>query len=409
MKFKTFSQIFVFTIAMLITNLLQAQVVKPYGIYYQTNQKGGIVYISNVSVSCGSAVGCGASEAEIAPAGSTQNNDFTQQYVDVDGDASTFMSSSDSLNLPSCSNITYAGLFWGGSINNATVGFADRDKIKIKANNGAYTQLTADSLITNVAGSITYHCYKNITALAQANGKLARYTIADMITQTGNTNRFGGWTIVIGYRNDLEKLKNLTVFSGLANVNTAASPVQINIAGFLTPLAGPVSLELGVVAFDGDRAFTKDSLSFNGAGTFVNVQDALNPIDDIFNSTIANKGVENPFRLPLLHNTMGLDADIFAPDNTAKNFIGNNTTSAALRLTTGNENYYAQVVTTAIDVFEPDLRISNTTVDLNGGLLSPGDTMEYTVTIKNLGSDTAVKRYAGRHYSFQYKLCSRVY
>jgi hypothetical protein len=90
-----------------------AQVVRPFTTYYQTNQKGGIVYISNVSVSCGSATGCAAAEAELPPAGTTQNNDFNQEYVDVDNDGATFMSSSDSLNLPACSNITYAGLFLG--------------------------------------------------------------------------------------------------------------------------------------------------------------------------------------------------------------------------------------------------------------------------------------------------------
>ncbi len=377
-------------LAIFAANLLQAQVVRPFTIYYQNNQKGGIVYVSNVSVSCGSATGCAAAEAEISPNGTSQNNDFIQEYVDVDGDGTTFMSSSDSLNLPQCSNITYAGLFWGGSVNNGTPNFANRNKVKIKANGGSYVEIEADSLVSNNSGSITYHCYKNITSLAQTNGRFARYTVADLVTQTGTANRFGGWTLVIAYRNDLETLKNLTVFGGVANISTTFTPVQIDLSGFLTPPTGPVSLEMGVVAYDGDRAFFQDSLYFNGAGTYVSVSDALNPTRDIFNSTIQNKGVENPFRIPFLHNTMGWDADIFAPDNSTKNFIGNNATSASLRLTTGNENYYAQVVTTAIDVFEPDIRIGNTTVDINGAPLNPGDTLLYTVTIQNLGSDTAI-------------------
>jgi gliding motility-associated-like protein/uncharacterized repeat protein (TIGR01451 family) len=379
--------------ALFASSLAQSQVVRPFSVYYQNNQKGGIVYISNVSVSCGSATGCAAAEAELPPAGTTQNNDFIQQYVDVDNDGTTFMSSSDSLNLPQCSNITYAGLFWGGSVNNATPNFANRDKVKIKANNGSYIEIQADSLVSNNSGSITYHCYKNITNIAQANGRFARYTVADLVTQTGTANRFGGWTLVVAYRNDLESLKNLTVFGGVANISTSFTPVQIDLTGFLTPPTGPVTLEMGVVAYDGDRGFLQDSLYFNGAGTYIPVSDALNPVRDIFNSTIENKGVENPFRLPLLHNTMGWDADIFAPNNTTKNFIGNNATSASLRLTTGNENYYAQVVTTAIDVFEPDIRIGNTTVDINGGLLNPGDTLEYRVTMQNLGSDEATNSF----------------
>lgn len=377
-------------VVVLLSTIVQAQVIRPFSIHYQTNQKGGIIYLANVSVSCGSAVGCSTAEGEIPPAGNGRNNDFNQQYVDVDADGTTFMSSSDSLSLPACSNITYAGLFWGGSINNATPNFANRNKVKISINNSTYQELTADSLVSNNSGSITYHCYKNITSLAQANGKFARYTIADLVTQTNANNRFGGWTIVIAYRNDLETLKNLTVFSGVANVSTTSTPVQVDISGFLTPPTGPVSLEMGVVAYDGDRGFVQDSLYFNGAGSYISVNDGLNPTRDIFNSTISNKGVQNPFRMPLLNNTLGYDADIFSPNNAAKNFIGNNATNATLRLTTGNENYYTQVVTTAIDVYEPDIRVGNTTVDLNGAPLNPGDTLEYTVTVQNLGSDSAI-------------------
>ncbi|MBL0048663.1 MAG: tandem-95 repeat protein [Bacteroidetes bacterium] len=390
MKLKFSPKLFFLVLAVFSAFALQAQVVRPFEVYYKNNQKGGIVYISNVSVSCGNLAGCAAAENELAPAGTTQNNDFIQSYVDVDADGTTFMSSSDSLNLPACSNITYAGLFWGGSVNNATPNFANRNKIKISANGSAYVELDADSLVSNNSGSITYHCYKNITSLAQGFGRFARYTIADLVTQTGTANRFGGWTLVVAYRNDLESLKNLTVFGGVANISTTFTPVQIDLTGFLTPPTGPVTLEMGVVAYDGDRGFVQDSLYFNGAGTYISVNDALNPTRDIFNSTIENKGVENPFRVPLLHNTMGWDADIFAPDNSSKNFIGNNATFASLRLTTGNENYYAQVVTTAIDVYEPDIRIGNTTVDINGAPLNPGDTLEYTVTIQNLGSDVSI-------------------
>ncbi len=390
MKFKFTPQLLLISLALLSSQFLQAQVIRPFSIYYQNNQKGGIVYISNVSVSCGSDVNCPAAEAELPPTGNGRNNDFTQAYVDVDNDGTTFMSSSDSLNLPACSNVLYAGLFWGGSVNNATPNFANRNRVKLKTNGGSYIDIEADSLVSNNSGSITYHCYKNITAIAQAAGKFARYTVADLVTQTGSSNRFGGWTVVVAYRNDLETLKNLTVFGGVANVSTTSTPVQIDISGFLTPPTGPVTLEMGVVGYDGDRGFVQDSLYFNGAGNFVSVNDALNPTRDIFNSTISNKGVLNPFRQPLLNNTMGLDADIFAPNNTSKNFIGNNATSAALRLTTGNENYFAQVVTTAIDVFEPDIRIGNTTIDINGAPLNPGDTLEYTVTIQNLGSDVSI-------------------
>ncbi|MEJ0101279.1 MAG: hypothetical protein WDO19_01435 [Bacteroidota bacterium] len=80
----------------------------------------------------------------------------------------------------------------------------------------------------------------------------------------------------------------------------------------------------------------------------------------------------------------------------AKNYIGNSSTSATLRLTTANpggETYLTQVVTMAIDVYEPDLRTTVTVEDINGGSVEPGDILEYTVLGKNIGSDPSINTF----------------
>ena len=41
-------------------------------------------------------------------------------------------------------------------------------------------------------------------------------------------------------------------------------------------------------------------------------------------------------------------------------------------------------------MYEPDLRATVFIEDLNGGLVEPGDILQYTVVGKNLGSDAAV-------------------
>jgi gliding motility-associated-like protein len=160
-------------------------------------------------------------------------------------------------------------------------------------------------------------------------------------------------------------------------------------------LAGPVTFEVGNVTYDGDRSSTGDQLTFNGGSGFVNISDAVNPLNDIFNSTLSYNGVQKtaPFINPAYVNSLGLDADIFIPNNAAKNYIGNSATSATLRLTTGGETYLTQVVTMAIDVYEPDLRAAVRAVDLNGGLVQPGDTLEYTIVGKNIGSDPSVNTF----------------
>ncbi len=366
------------------------QIIDPFAIRFQTQQKGGIRLLSNVSVSCSN---CAATTSQMPPGGNGINNNFNMVYVDTDNTTATYMSSSDSLDLPNCSEVLWAGLYWGARVGtnslapSTVTNYAQRNQVRLRVNNGTYTTLTADELLDNTVGFQTYHCFKNITSIVQAAGTNARYTIGNVVSRTGLSNMHGGWTIVVVYNNVFESMRNLTVFDGLANVSSG-NTVTIPISGFLTPPTGPVNFELGVVSHDGDRGQTGDQLQFNGVGTnYVNVSDAVHNANDVFNSTIARNGVLTPFRIPNLNNNLGHDASVFFPNNTAYNYIGNNATSANIRITTGGETILTSVVTSVIDVYEPDLRATVSVQDLNGGLVQPGDILEYTLVGKNIGSD----------------------
>jgi len=249
---------------------VNSQIVSPFNARYQNNQKGGISFISNVSVSCGSANGCSAAQQQTLVTGGNSNGAYTQSYVDIDGNSSTFMSTSDSLNLANCSEILWAGLYWSARITTNTNNYANRNSVKLRVNNGTYQTLTADQLldVPTINGASwshpSYYCFKNITSIVQANGIKDRYTVADLVTQTGSTNLWGGWSIVVVYRNVYEPMRNLTVYDGFANIGVGNS-LDIPISGFVTPLIGPVSFELGVIALDGDRDSQGDQLQFNGA------------------------------------------------------------------------------------------------------------------------------------------------
>ena len=393
-----------------------AQLITNFTVRYGITQKGGITMIGNTATGCGAANGsclshtCAQAHAEVPPLGVGVDNDFVQNYVDIDGNATTFMSSSDSLNLPACSLISFAGLYWGagGATSDANgTHWVTRAQVKLKVNNGAYQSLTADNTFDNTVGYKSYHNFKDITSIVTAAGAHGRYTVADMpiINDASLTslNRWGGWAIVIVYRNDLQSLKNLIVFNGLANVQSGTnSTTNIPISGFLTPPTGPVNFQLGLITYDGDRgydplrcstSYVGDSLLFQSAGGFVPISDASNPANDVMNSTITNNGVVTPYRNPNFGNTLGFDADIFVPNNVAKNYITNNATTATIREKTGGETVLTQVVTSAIDVFEPDNRGGLTVVDLNGGTVQPGDILEYTATIKNIGSNPSINTY----------------
>lgn len=373
------------------------QVISPFTARYQAIQRGGIRYVSNTAVSCNGAGACATSRSEAPPAGTGYNNSYVTAYVDIDSDGTTFQSSSDSLALASCSEISWAGLFWGGEMTSASGNYSTRNQCKIKVNNGSYTSLTADALLDNFNGFDTYHCYKDVTSIVQAAGTNARFTVANVAVRVGGTNRFGGWTIVVVYKNDLQPMRTISVFNGLSNVSGANPTTDITVNGFKTPSSGAVTFEVGAVSYDGDRSLTGDQIQFNGAGSFVNISDAANNSNDVFNSSLTYSGIAKttPFLNPAYTNTLGYDADIFVPNNASLNYIGNNATSATLRLTTGagGETFLTQLVTIAIDVAEPEIRATVRVEDLNGGTVQPGDILKYTVTGKNIGSDPAVNTY----------------
>jgi len=371
-----------------------AQVITPFKIRKTVTQKGGIIYLSNTS---SKAIPDNIVQNEMPPAGTGYDNNFTNGYVDIDGDATTFMSSSDQLNLPACSEITWAGLYWGADCSSGDENFSTRDQVKLKVNSGAYMNLTADLKYDNTVGFRTYHCFKDITTIVKANGLNDLYTVANVATDIGGKNLFGGWSIVVIYKNSTLTMRNLTVFDGLASVSAGTfSTVDIPISGFQTPLAGPVTFELGMIVYDGDRSLTGDQLLFKGASSFVNISDALHNTNDIFNSTLSRNGVLTPLRIPNYNNTLGYDANIFSPNNTSKNYIGNNAISATIRQTTGGETYLTQVVTSAIDVYEPDLRsavrVKNIT-NPGSTTAEKGDILEYTVNGLNIGSDPSVNTF----------------
>ena len=302
------------------------------------------------------------------------------------------MSSSDSLNLDDCSEISWAGLYWSAEINSNVPGFNTRNTVKLAVNSGFYQSLIADEMVDAFTISHpSYHCFKDITSIVQSAGIKARFTIADITTQTGN-NKFGGWTIVVVYKNIYNSMRNLSVFDGFGSIGLG-NTLDIPITGFTTPVAGPVNFELGVVAHEGDRGASGDQLRFNGAGNNVQISDALHNATNLFNSTISNGAVLTPFRNPNFNNTLGYDAAIFLPDNTSFNYIGNNTSSATIRVQTSSENILCRVFTSAIDIYEPDLRASVYIDDLNGGIVEPGDILEYTLVGKNIGSDLSINTF----------------
>src|SRR5690606_83083 len=102
---------------------------------------------------------------------SSYNDDLNMQYIDIDGDASTFSSSSATLSIPdpTCSRIRYAGLYWSAVYTSSTR--SDLNQVKFQVPGGSYIDLTADEILfdgyndSDFGYYAPYACYKDVTSI----------------------------------------------------------------------------------------------------------------------------------------------------------------------------------------------------------------------------------------------------
>ncbi len=325
---------------------------------------------------------------------------FDMELLGLDNNG-TFNSTTADLNLPSCSNILFAGLYWGagqgaGGANTAWITGETTCKLKVPGA-ASYTTITStqtdywnSTLITGYAHT-GYQCFNDITSLVNLASANGTFTVANVLPPLGLGDAYGGWAIVIAYANPSLPPRNLTVFDGCGIVKSGSPPADIGIAGFLTPPSGPVSCELGAAVYDGDRT-SKDSFLFkqNGAVAFYNLTaNATANLNDMWNSTISYKGAVVTTRNPAFQNTLGYDADIIDLPNTGNLQLGNAQTSATVRFASPSENYIVQVLTTAISQYNPTFAFDKTATDINGGSLIPGDSLRYQINYNNVGNDSS--------------------
>ena len=360
----------------------------PFALRYTANAPGDVAIVGNTVLTCPATAGACAG---VQAGGIGQNNSFGMRFVDVDADPATFNSSSAQLDLPPGASVLFAGLYWGGRTAAGgapgAAGAPDSGaiaRVGMAAPGGATTPVLGSVIGTTTDNGANYQAFADVTARVQAGGA-GSYAVSNVQVGRG-TNTWGGWALVVAYRDPVAPLRNLSVFDGYQFVSRSNPSVTIPVSGFLAPPSGPVRARLGVVAYDGDRGspgsqFVGDSMSLNGTL----ISDALNPANDVFNSSITRTAAALTAKSPNYGNQLGFDADVFDVDG----LVPNSATSASIALTTGGESYNPGVVTTAFDLFAPTLASQKSVTDLDGGQVEPGDVLEYTVSLTNTGLDAA--------------------
>ncbi len=300
------------------------------------------------------------------------NTSISAEFVDIDSDSSTINSTSANLSLPNnskSSDIVWAGLYWQGyysNYTNNTITTANTVKLKTPTMS-SYDSIVADKLNWVFLGNGNrwyYQGMKDITDYVKA-GVSGKYIVADVGTSIGKPagGPYGAWAIVVIYKNPAATLKNITVFDGYAAISLGDSD-GINVfktkdyllSGFKTPLVGNVNSSLLFFAGEGDIGYTGDYMGLsNKSGTTINLQNALNPVNDIMNSTISEFGSYVTTREPSCQNTIGADIDSFNVGTTGQAIIGNDQTSTKITLSSSGDGYFPAVFALSTDVYRPTL------------------------------------------------------
>ncbi|HET7051663.1 MAG TPA: hypothetical protein VFI54_25560, partial [Solirubrobacteraceae bacterium] len=209
-------------------------------------------------------------------------------------------------------------------------------------------------------------------------------TVANVQAGTG-LNRYAGWNLIVVWETESAAYRNITLFDGFAWVQVQGGQQLVvgplDFSGFQTPASGNVDAHVTTWATEGDRGITGDYLSLGNQNAFcaplTKQHDAAHPVDNFFNSTISNGGVDVGGRSPNFSNQLGFDlATLNVPEGT----IGNNQTAASVCLgTTGDTYFFGGLAFDAL-IKAPNLHITKVADHTTA---NPGDVVNYTTTVNN--------------------------
>jgi len=415
------------------TNALYAQVKEPFQVRYQNNIRGDLIYVANNIVNrntqdygintqsyCDSSLSDNElPNTEYNTLGSTSlyNDCLYMQYIDIDGDPSTFSSSSANLTIPdiSCSKVRYAGLYWAANYqynigdDSSSGRNNDFNQVKFKVPGGSYVDITADDVIfdgfgdSDFGATSPYACYTDVTNLVTAlTNPEGNYYIANVRASEGfvDSGVSGGWTLIIVYENPSYPGKYISSFDGFAGI-APGNITDIDYNGFITlPNPFPVNAKFTIAALEGDNRITGDQLSIkansNASFTVLGTSSAGQPnyVNNFFDSNITYNHVIQNNRNPNSINTLGYDTDEFDIPNAFNSVIPNDETGATLRASSTGDQYFVFMNALDVEIIEPRIILYKNVEDLGGNdianqNLTLGQQFDYILGFENIGNDNA--------------------
>ncbi len=388
---------------------------------YSGNIRGNVTMAGNVTTTCSTtftnnvhnraewARRCNAARGGAPITNTGTNNSLWMNYVKTGAPGASFASSSARVAVPAGSTVVWAGLHWNamvhvpnvspslgtGAVNVAPVNRTARHTMRLAGPDGSYQSITADDTWdrTNPSGDTSYSGYADVTSLVAAKGA-GLYSGADVQSCTGFGGCFGSWSIQVVYANRTMAPRNINVWHGweLTAPSINGGEHQFSVTGLQLPPSGAIDAEIGVVAADGDRGQGPDSLeisspSSGGWHSFGTAQRPINAVDgqEFFNSTINYFGAAPAGSNPSYPANLNADLALVRDKTT----LTNTDTSMRFRVkTTSTENLFNQVVLSSVPLYRPEISVDKTA---NPAKAVKGDTVTWTLRVKNAGIDTIRK------------------
>ncbi len=245
-------------------------------------------------------------------------------------------SSSATLNLNSQDVVQSAYLYWAGS---------GTGVFEVKLNGQEIVAERSFFVHPPIATNTFFSAFADITTLVQNSGN-GLYTLSDLdlapfISPTEycfNGTNFGGWAMVIVYKNPNLPLNQINVYDGLQSVPQILS---INLTNL--NVVDNVGAKIGFVAWEGDKNIAiNETLSINGNPIS---NPPLNPVNNAFNGTNSITGQSN------LYN---MDLDVYEIQNNIA--VGDD--SAVINLTSGQDFVMINCVVTKLNSQLPDATVA---------------------------------------------------
>ena len=231
------------------------------------------------------------------------SNKRISKYIDIDGDSSTWNSTSSYIDFPDTfdrdrgQRIKWAGLFWQGRIstdNDYPIHFAvvdgnsynfaeigknssydpdientDANRIKLKIDTSNYNDIQASNVFTyDSSGGTTYAAFADVTSVLRA-GNLSHgkhtFTVANLTTGEGreaSPGVFGGWSLVVIYNENADgKLRNISIYNGFVSIDTDNDPIEISGFKLPTDVDEDVTSQMAVFSGEGEYLYGRTPYS----------------------------------------------------------------------------------------------------------------------------------------------------